>query len=294
MFIQREDFLYGLLAESVNGVEGFGVKFVEILNRGLVEPLDFVDGTLRKRVYLFNRALVEFMKVADDLFEISHGFPPVVLNVQSTEIDGGQITVRPKPWVNELDPMAGTQDEIMDAAFEAVSKHGYAAVSISDINEEFEKSRSLLYYHYDSKDDILVSLLQYAVEEFTSKLDESTGGAQDELELLIEELLPTELDETDLRVQSVILELRAQAVTNEKFREQFTEVDDEIFNHIVAIIERGIAAGEFEAVEPELVAAHILATLTGARNNHITTSRECVADRTRASLFDYLDQRLYD
>lgn len=190
--------------------------------------------------------------------------------------------------------MADTRDEIMDAAFEAVSKHGYAAVSISDINEEFEKSRSLLYYHYDSKDDILVSLLQYAVEEFTSKLDESTGGAQEELELLIEELLPTGGGETDLRVQSVILELRAQAVTNETFREQFTEVDDKIFDRIVAIIERGIAAGEFAAVEPELVASHVLATLTGARNNHITTSRERVADRTRASLFDYLDQHVYD
>lgn len=205
-----------------------------------------------------------------------------------------KIIVRPKPRVNELDPMADTRDEIMDAAFEAVSKHGYAAVSISDINEEFEKSRSLLYYHYDSKDDILVSLLQYAVEEFTSKLDESTGGAREELELLVEELLPTGRDETDLRVQSVILELRAQAVTNETFREQFTEVDDEIFDRIVGIIERGVAAGEFEAVEPELVAAHILATLTGARNNYITTSRECVADRTRESLLDYLDQRLYD
>ena len=38
-------------------------------------------------------------------------------------------------------------DDIMSATFRALSKHGYASLSMQDIADEFDKSRSLLHYH---------------------------------------------------------------------------------------------------------------------------------------------------
>ncbi|OYR53994.1 TetR/AcrR family transcriptional regulator [Halorubrum halodurans] len=187
-----------------------------------------------------------------------------------------------------------TRDAIMKAAFNAVAMNGYSQVSITDITEEFGKSRSLLYYHYDSKDDILVSLLEYVLIELMAELEnESTETAREELELLLEKLLPSSNDASEREMYAVILELRVQAVTNESFREQFTAVDQQLFERIDDIVQRGIENGEFQPVDSNLVCEHIFASLNGAHMNKLTTSRDGITERTKASLYDYLNHRLY-
>ena len=42
------------------------------------------------------------------------------------------------------DGAVGTRAAIMEATFEALSKHGYADLTIQTIADEFEKSKSLL------------------------------------------------------------------------------------------------------------------------------------------------------
>ncbi len=64
----------------------------------------------------------------------------------------------------------GTRAEIMDATYEALRKHGYAELTIQTIADEFPKSKSLLYYHYDAKDDLLVDFVDWLVEEFAAEV----------------------------------------------------------------------------------------------------------------------------
>ena len=44
-----------------------------------------------------------------------------------------------------------------------------------DIADEFDKSKSLIHYHYDSKDDLLVAFLSYAVDQFQSTVGTDSG-----------------------------------------------------------------------------------------------------------------------
>ena len=44
-----------------------------------------------------------------------------------------------------------SKKEIMEATYEALCKHGYAELSIEKIADEFDKGKSLIYYHYDDK-----------------------------------------------------------------------------------------------------------------------------------------------
>ncbi|OYR82216.1 TetR family transcriptional regulator, partial [Halorubrum ezzemoulense] len=67
------------------------------------------------------------------------------------------------------DPFAepsDTRQAILGAAFRALCEHGYANVTIQRIGDEFDKSPSLVYHHYDGKDDLLIDLLGFLLDEF--------------------------------------------------------------------------------------------------------------------------------
>ncbi|GAA0475047.1 hypothetical protein GCM10008985_34420 [Halococcus dombrowskii] len=62
-----------------------------------------------------------------------------------------------------------TIEEIMDATYRALCKHGYAALRMQDIADETTKSKAALHYHYDSKHDLLLSFLDYIARCTVSK-----------------------------------------------------------------------------------------------------------------------------
>lgn len=197
----------------------------------------------------------------------------------------------------EDDPPDGArsaaEEDIMAATFRALLEHGYADLSIARIADEFDKSKASLYYHYDSKDELLVAFLDFAADRFLSTIDAETGDdPRADLEHVVEKLLPLELRGNHSHLQSVLVELRSQAVTDEAFREQFTRLDDRLAATIRAIVERGIDEGAFRDVDPTRVAEHVLAVINGAMYCRATTDREGAPAAVRVSLSSYLDAEL--
>ena len=184
------------------------------------------------------------------------------------------------------------EEAIMHATYRALLRHGYANLSISRIADEFDKSKASIYYHYDSKDDLLVAFLEFAADRFESMFD--TGLDDDpsaDLEHVVETLLPLDPSEDDHQLQSVQVELRAQAVTDEAFREQFSKLDDRLVATVRDIVERGVEEGEFRDVDPTRVAEHVLAVVNGAMYGRATADRGSAA-AVRVSLSSYLDAEL--
>ena len=186
-----------------------------------------------------------------------------------------------------------TEERIMDATFRALLKHGYSDLSIANIADEFEMSKSSLYYHYDSKDDLLVAFLAFASDRFE---EDVVSTPEDDpmahLERIVEKLLPLRLTEERAAIGTVMSELRSEAVTNEAFREQFTEIDDLLVDTVRDVVERGVADGSFREVDSTRVAEHVVAVLNGARAARSTTNREQAAAAVRISLASYLDSTL--
>ncbi|PSQ42055.1 TetR family transcriptional regulator, partial [Halobacteriales archaeon QS_9_68_42] len=52
-----------------------------------------------------------------------------------------------------------TRERITNATYRALCDHGYAALTMQDIADECDCSKSLLHYHFDTKEDLLVELL---------------------------------------------------------------------------------------------------------------------------------------
>ena len=185
------------------------------------------------------------------------------------------------------------EEEIMEATYRALLKHGYADLSISRIADELDKSKAAIYYHYDTKDDLLVAFLEFAVDRFEDTIETETGDEPPEdLEHVIEKLLPLQPDEEQRQLQAVLVGLRSQAVTNGVFREQFTQIDERLAATIRGIVDRGIEEDTFRDVDPSRVAEHILATVNGAMYSRATTDRKSADAAARVSLASYIDSEL--
>jgi AcrR family transcriptional regulator len=187
----------------------------------------------------------------------------------------------------------GTRVALMKATYEALSEHGYADLTIERISEEFEKSVSLVYHHYDSKDALLVDFLEFMLDRFEADVAfDERDDARARLRALFDRVLSASIDDERRALMGAITELRAQAPHNEAFREQFARSDRFFHARIAAIIEAGIDQGVFRDVDPDRTAELLLTTINGAMIGRVTTAEEAPIRAVRAELDEYVRLRL--
>jgi len=170
-----------------------------------------------------------------------------------------------------FDEPADTRQELMGATYRALCEHGYAELTIQRISDQFPKSKSLLYHHYDSKDELLVDFLSFVLDHLESTTPPDDDEPLEALQRLLDHLLPTDPSTEQQQFMQAIIELRAQAATNGTYRAQFTRSTDFFQDQFAAIIERGHKEGVFRAVDADRLAALIVATVDGALLQQATT-----------------------
>lgn len=169
--------------------------------------------------------------------------------------------------VDEMDP---GKRELMEATYRAIAKHGYSNLTIQDIADESERSKTLLYYYYDGRDELLVDFLEYTLQRFLAELPDSVESPREELETLVDALLPTTVEEESYRVMLAMFELRGNAPHDAECREQYLAVDDELESLLADILSRGVESGEFERIDPDVEAKLFLSLLIGTRARRLT------------------------
>ncbi|WP_353635497.1 TetR/AcrR family transcriptional regulator (plasmid) [Halobacterium sp. NMX12-1] len=167
----------------------------------------------------------------------------------------------------DMDP--GKRD-IMEATHSAVKKHGYSDLTIQHIADEFDRSKSLLYYHYDGRDDLLIDFLEYILSGFLANLPEKGTAPRNELDELINLLLPTTINEEPYRLMLAMFELRMNAPHDQAVREQYLEVEEELKAILEDILRRGIEANEFSDINVEVESEALLSLLVGTRARRLT------------------------
>ena len=66
-----------------------------------------------------------------------------------------------------------TRDKILTAAEKIFSEKGFAGTSISMISREASVNKALIYYHFENKNDIIVSLIRNIIDEVNEKVSKS-------------------------------------------------------------------------------------------------------------------------
>ena len=162
-------------------------------------------------------------------------------------------------------------DEIMDGVYHALRAHGYADVTMQDIADECSKSKSLLHYHYDTKEDLLVAFLDYVITDSEARIRAHADDPPAERLAGFVGWFVFEADAAEREAFHIaLLELRTQGPFNDRIREQLVRSDRLLRGTVADILEAGIEAGTFREVDVEETAALIVATLDGARTRQIT------------------------
>ena len=186
-----------------------------------------------------------------------------------------------------------TQRAIMEATYRALRDHGYSGLSISKIAAEFEKSKSLLYYHYDDKDELLVAFLEHLHEQFSAEFEvDPSTDPNAQLEAFFDLLLPPAPDEERLAFQTALFELRALAPHDDTYRRQFEATDRYIRDTIAALIEAGVEQGVFRDVDVESTAQLLLTVVNGGMLQQATTDDSAGVVVLRDALDEYVSTRL--
>ncbi|MBX0323809.1 TetR/AcrR family transcriptional regulator [Halomicroarcula sp. F13] len=197
-------------------------------------------------------------------------------------------------------PFAGEPEDsheaIMRATFCALQEHGYAGLSIQRIADEADLSKSTFYHHFDGKEDLLLSFLEFTLEEFDRVFKlESSGDPAKDLRTFFGLLLGDFPTAGGMPEQEDILatyvELRAQAVRNPDFRAKFTETDREFTARIAALVEEGIEDGVFRDVDPERTAQFLLTTLEGITLQNATRDDNPLPE-LRTAIESYMESEL--
>ncbi|XVH31617.1 TetR/AcrR family transcriptional regulator [Haloferacaceae archaeon DSL9] len=176
----------------------------------------------------------------------------------------------------DQEPVASdSAEEIMAGTYRALCDHGFAALTMQDIADECGKSKSLLHYHYNTKEDLLVSFIEYIVDDFESRVEMAATAPPDERLLEFIEWFAFDPNERERQSFHIaLLELRTQAPFNERYRAQLQRSDDLLRDTVADILATGIDEGYFVDVDVDRTASLIVAALDGARTRQITLRDE--------------------
>ena len=182
-----------------------------------------------------------------------------------------------------------TRDAIMRATYRALCEHGYADLSMQDIADELDKSRSLLHYHYDTREDLLLAFVDNLVGWIDARLDETdTTDPRARLLEYVDHFVigPDDDDQRDFVV--ALFELRMQAVHNEAFREKLARHYRKNVEAAARIVADGVETGVFRRVDPYETAEAIYNAIEGARFYQVVLGADGAARRMQDALLEFV------
>jgi AcrR family transcriptional regulator len=151
--------------------------------------------------------------------------------------------------------------DVVAAAGRLFAERGYHGTSMRDLGRELGLLGSSLYAHVDSKQDLLVDVVQEGASLFEASADSALAGAgspTDRLRALVAGHVDVVLDNLDI-ARTFLNEARA---LDDAHRAQVLAARDHYEAGFRAVLEEGIVAGEFRAdVEPKTASIFILSVL---------------------------------
>jgi AcrR family transcriptional regulator len=185
-------------------------------------------------------------------------------------------------------PPSAARAEVVRAVERALSKHGYAGLTTKNVAAESDKSEAFFFYHYDTKDDLVVAFLDWAIERNRERLaaldDDPVVRLYDALDVLVGD--PT--DDVDRGINVAMMELLSHAPHNDRFRERLTAYEQSVIDLFVEIVREGIEGGVFRDVDPEDVAGYLLVTANGTAGAAMALRMDAVDAAVRREVDRYL------
>ena len=165
----------------------------------------------------------------------------------------------PRPTVK-----AEREEQILEAAMLCFARKGYHVTTMDDIAAELPFSKGLLYYYFKTKRDLFLAILDSWMEESLADWDEemiSDETATVQLQQCLDYGVGLLTRSTDLA--RVEFEFYAELGRDPTISKTLQSLFAAFRAAIKAILDRGIASGEFRAVNTDTLAAVVFGIFEG-------------------------------
>ena len=153
-----------------------------------------------------------------------------------------------------------TRDQILDAAAQIFSQKGFHAASMADIAEAVNLQKASLYHHVSSKQEILLAILDRALDlliERLSAVQSAQMPPEEKLRQVMKTYLETLAEHQDL---AAVLLLEHRSLEPE-FREVHIPRRDRFERIWKELIQEGQESGVFSCADPGLAARALLGVM---------------------------------
>ncbi|MFW5948839.1 MAG: TetR/AcrR family transcriptional regulator [Halolamina sp.] len=185
------------------------------------------------------------------------------------------------------------RQELMAATYRVLADRGFAGLTTQRVADEADCSQSLVHYHFDTKEDLVVAFLNWIHERETEWLGTfEDGTAEQRLRQFVEAQLSIPDDDEHARFNVAFAELAAAAARNDRYRAALTAFSDLLQETLAGIVRDGIEAGEFRAVDPDATARFLRYALQSAVQAELTLDEPDAKPQTEAAVDAYIERML--
>jgi AcrR family transcriptional regulator len=157
-----------------------------------------------------------------------------------------------------------TRDDLLEAAGEVFANQGYPGATIDDITAIAGVSKGAFYFHFESKEDVFVALVQGWASDVSTQVKELSRSGRLErsgLRTVIDRLLSVGGSRWRPRL---VLEFLSQAEHNSRVGEALVEAQDAWRAATSKVVSKARRAGLVdEGLSPDATAAALLAIRDG-------------------------------
>lgn len=154
------------------------------------------------------------------------------------------------------------REEILGATVAEIERSGMSALRVSDVASSLGVSSGLVFYHFETKDALLVEALEYAVVRDADRLDQALATSGEPVERLGRVL--TSYGPTGAaHGWTLWIEAWSTALREPPIRASLRKLDQRWRDALEDVIAEGVASGDFSCPDPSTSVARIGALLDG-------------------------------
>lgn len=151
------------------------------------------------------------------------------------------------------------QIEIIEAATKRIDECGIQDLTIKTLAADLNLSEAALYRHFKSKNEILLGLLTYFIEEMKERLDVILSKKNRNASELLRDIFDSQL-KTFVQKPSVVSVIFSESIFqfNKELASTVSSMMELMQNHIEGIVKKGITNGSFNKIAGVATTATII------------------------------------
>lgn len=154
------------------------------------------------------------------------------------------------------------REEILVATIVEIERSGMSALRVSDIAGALGVSSGLVFYHFDTKDALLVEALEYAVMRDADRLDKALAKEGEPLERL-RRVLTSYGPTGAAHGWTLWIEAWSTALREPSIQASLRKLDRRWRDALEHVITEGVSAGAFTCDDPKTTVSRVGALLDG-------------------------------